>query len=140
MKIAPDLADEDVDAVADLALELGLDGIIATNTTIGRGRASSEHRDRRPVRPSAEGPLAGGAAPTARPGRATAWCSSPSAASRTCDDVWERLLAGATLVQGYTAMIYEGPLWAIASTAPWPAASAGTAATGVREIIGRTAS
>src|SRR5690242_16925416 len=36
VKIAPDLADEDVDAVADLALELGLDGIIATNTTIAR--------------------------------------------------------------------------------------------------------
>src|SRR6266705_417372 len=33
VKIAPDLADADVDAVADLALEIGLDGIIATNTT-----------------------------------------------------------------------------------------------------------
>ena len=42
VKIAPDLADADVDAVADLALELGLDGIIATNTTISRdGLASS---------------------------------------------------------------------------------------------------
>ncbi len=30
MKIAPDLSDEDVDAVADLAVELGLDGIVAT--------------------------------------------------------------------------------------------------------------
>ncbi len=36
VKIAPDLSDEDVDAVADLSLELGLAGIIATNTTIGR--------------------------------------------------------------------------------------------------------
>src|SRR6201989_1658138 len=36
VKIAPDLADADVDAVADLALELGLDGIIATNTTVSR--------------------------------------------------------------------------------------------------------
>ena len=36
MKIAPDLSDEDVLAVADLAIALGLDGIIATNTTIGR--------------------------------------------------------------------------------------------------------
>ncbi|CAM5328768.1 quinone-dependent dihydroorotate dehydrogenase [Streptomyces violaceorubidus] len=35
VKIAPDRADEDVDAVADLAVELGLDGIIATNTTAG---------------------------------------------------------------------------------------------------------
>ncbi|MEO8702486.1 MAG: quinone-dependent dihydroorotate dehydrogenase, partial [Kofleriaceae bacterium] len=36
VKIAPDLADADIDAVADLALELGLDGISATNTTIAR--------------------------------------------------------------------------------------------------------
>ena len=36
VKISPDLADADVNAVADLALELGLDGIIATNTTVGR--------------------------------------------------------------------------------------------------------
>ncbi|MEZ5094974.1 MAG: quinone-dependent dihydroorotate dehydrogenase [Nocardioides sp.] len=36
VKIAPDLADEDVHEVADLALAVGLDGIIATNTTIGR--------------------------------------------------------------------------------------------------------
>src|SRR5580704_7697877 len=36
VKIAPDLADQDVDAVADLAIELGLDGIIATNTTVSR--------------------------------------------------------------------------------------------------------
>ncbi len=36
VKIAPDLSDEDVDAVADLALELGLAGIVATNTTIRR--------------------------------------------------------------------------------------------------------
>src|SRR6201995_5011000 len=36
VKIAPDLAASDVDAVADLALDLGLDGIIATNTTISR--------------------------------------------------------------------------------------------------------
>src|SRR6516225_4463350 len=36
VKIAPDLADPDIDAVADLALEIGLDGIIATNTTTSR--------------------------------------------------------------------------------------------------------
>src|SRR5450755_331785 len=41
VKIAPDLADTDVDAVADLALELGLDGIIATNTTISRAGLAS---------------------------------------------------------------------------------------------------
>src|SRR6476620_4087142 len=42
VKIAPDLADKDVLAVADLALELGLDGIVATNTTIGRDGLASD--------------------------------------------------------------------------------------------------
>src|SRR3954451_18085571 len=41
VKIAPDLADADVGAVADLAVELGLDGIIATNTTISRDGLAS---------------------------------------------------------------------------------------------------
>ena len=47
VKIAPDLADEDVDAIADLALELGLDGIIATNTTVDRA-GLRQHRTCRP--------------------------------------------------------------------------------------------
>ena len=29
----------------------------------------------------------------------------------TADDAWERILAGATLIQGYSAFIYEGPFW-----------------------------
>src|SRR6476620_5558960 len=45
VKIAPDLADKDVLAVADLALELGLDGIVATNTTIGRDGLASDPAD-----------------------------------------------------------------------------------------------
>ena len=72
VKIAPDLADADIDAIADLALELGLDGIIATNTTIARG---ARHQ-RAPSSPpsaaaaalgrAAQGPLARGAAPAPR--------------------------------------------------------------------------
>ena len=64
VKIAPDLADADIDAIADLALELGLDGIIATNTTIARtGLATPERRGhrarrRRPLRRAAQGALA----------------------------------------------------------------------------------
>ena len=80
VKIAPDLADADIDAVADLALELGLDGIIATNTTIVPGRAGQpggrggRGRGGRPVRAAAAGPRAGGAAAAARRGPGTAWC------------------------------------------------------------------
>ena len=51
VKIAPDLADEDVDAIADLALELGLAGIVATNTTVDRAGLRQ-----RGVRPRAASP------------------------------------------------------------------------------------
>jgi dihydroorotate dehydrogenase len=116
VKIAPDLADEDVDAVADLAVELGLDGIIATNTTIAReglGLAS------RPALVKETGGLSG--APLkgrslevlrrlyARVGDRVTLIGVGGV--ETADDVWERILAGATLVQGYSAFVYQGPLW-----------------------------
>ncbi|MFF4776570.1 quinone-dependent dihydroorotate dehydrogenase [Microtetraspora fusca] len=115
VKIAPDLADEDVDAVADLALELGLDGIIATNTTIRRDGLVSG-----PALSAEIGGLSG--APVkrrsvevlkrlkARTGDRLTLISVGGV--ETADDVRERLAAGATLVQAYTAMIYGGPLWA----------------------------
>ncbi|GGV17010.1 dihydroorotate dehydrogenase (quinone) [Actinomadura cremea] len=115
VKIAPDLADDDVDAVADLALDLGLDGIIATNTTIGRDGLRTG-----PELAAETGGLSG--APLrdrsidvlrrlrARVGDRLVLVSVGGV--ETADDVWERVRAGATLVQGYTGMIYGGPLWA----------------------------
>ena len=44
VKIAPDLADADINAVADLALGLGLNGIIATNTTVAREGLATSRR------------------------------------------------------------------------------------------------
>ncbi|UUN25784.1 quinone-dependent dihydroorotate dehydrogenase [Streptomyces sp. FIT100] len=117
VKIAPDLADEDVDAVADLAVELGLDGIIATNTTIARdglGLASD------PALVKEVGGLSG--APLkqrslevlrrlyARVGDSITLVGVGGI--ENADDAWQRILAGATLVQGYSAFIYEGPLYA----------------------------
>ncbi|HEX5565592.1 MAG TPA: quinone-dependent dihydroorotate dehydrogenase [Streptomyces sp.] len=116
VKIAPDLADEDIDAVADLAVELGLDGIIATNTTIAREGLST---DRERIEDIGAGGLSG--APLkgrslqvlrklyARVGDRITLVGVGGV--RTADDVWERILAGATLVQGYSAFVYEGPLW-----------------------------
>jgi len=116
VKIAPDLADADVDAVAELALELRLDGIIATNTTISRdGLASSQSE----VAAAGAGGLSG---PPLRD-RALAVLVRLRARAgdrlvliaaggiETPDDAWERLRAGATLVQAYTGFIYGGPLW-----------------------------
>ncbi|MEV7868591.1 quinone-dependent dihydroorotate dehydrogenase [Streptomyces sp. NPDC088124] len=116
VKIAPDLADEDVDAVADLAVELGLDGIIATNTTIARaglGLVSG------PELTAETGGLSG--APLkerslevlsrlyARVGDRITLVGVGGV--EDAEDAWQRILAGATLVQGYSAFIYRGPFW-----------------------------
>jgi dihydroorotate dehydrogenase len=116
VKIAPDLADADVDAVADLALELGLDGIIATNTTVSRDGVAN---------PAAEVAAAGAGGLSGPPLRARSLAILRRLHARagdrlvliavggieTPDDAWERLQAGATLVQAYTAFVYGGPLW-----------------------------
>ena len=117
VKIAPDLSDEDIDDVARLALDLHLDGIIATNTTIGRTGLSSPAEA---IEKCGPGGLSG--APLkqrslevlrrlkAATGDALALVSVGGV--ENARDVQERLDAGATLVQGYTAFLYEGPFWA----------------------------
>jgi dihydroorotate dehydrogenase len=115
VKIAPDLADADIDAIAGVALDLGLDGIIATNTTISREglRDSAAVADAGPGGMSGA-PLRGRALEVLRLLRARAGdrlVLISVGGIETADDAWERLDAGATLVQAYTAFIYEGPLW-----------------------------
>ena len=106
VKIAPDLTDEDVDAVADLVTELGLDGVVAVNTTVahehGPGGLSGPPLLERGVDVVArvrarlgEGPVVLG-------------CGGIT----TADDARRYLDAGADAVQGYTGFIYEGPFWA----------------------------
>jgi dihydroorotate dehydrogenase len=116
VKIAPDLADGDVDAIADLALELGLDGIIATNTTIARAGLVSD--------PALVG-AAGAGGLSGAPLRARSLevlrrlytragdrlVLIAAGGIETADDAWERITAGATLIQAYTGFIYGGPGW-----------------------------
>jgi dihydroorotate dehydrogenase len=115
VKIAPDLLDDDVDAIAELALRERLDGLIATNTTIDRGVL------RDPAAPDvpAEGGISG--APL-RPRALTVLRRLHARTNgqltlisvggiETADDAWERIRAGATLVQAYTGFVYGGPLW-----------------------------
>jgi dihydroorotate dehydrogenase len=116
VKIAPDLADADIVAIADLALELSLDGIVATNTTTSRDRLRSSAAE---VAAAGPGGLSGEPLRDrslavlrllrARVDDRLALISVGGIAS--ADDVWERLQAGATLVQAYTAVVYGGPLW-----------------------------
>jgi dihydroorotate dehydrogenase len=115
VKIAPDLSDDDLDALADLALDRGLDGIIATNTTITRDGL----RDSAMVADAGPGGLSG--APLKARALAVLRRLQARTGGRlvlvaaggieTADDARARLEAGATLLQGYTAFIYEGPLW-----------------------------
>ncbi|GAA4089651.1 quinone-dependent dihydroorotate dehydrogenase [Actinomadura miaoliensis] len=115
VKIAPDLADEDVDAVADLALDLGLDGVIATNTTIGRDGLGSPAELAKETGGLSGAPLKARSLEVLRRLRARTdgrLTLVSVGGVENADDVWERIRAGATLVQGYTGMIYGGPLWA----------------------------
>jgi dihydroorotate dehydrogenase len=116
VKIAPDLSDEDVLEVADLAVALGLDGIVATNTTISRQGLSSSPEQ---VEAAGGGGLSG---PPLR-SRATEVIRllrdrvGPDltligvGGITTADDMVERLAAGADLLQAYTGFVYEGPWW-----------------------------
>jgi dihydroorotate dehydrogenase len=117
VKIAPDLADDDVDAVADLALELGLDGISATNTTVER--PDSLRSDRAVIGAAGDGGLSGPVLREralevlirlrARTGGKVALIGVGGVS--TPDDVRDRMAAGADLVQAYTGFIYGGPAW-----------------------------
>ena len=117
VKIAPDLADDDVLAVADLALELGLEGIVATNTTIAREGLRAHPSD---VEAIGAGGLSG--APLKARSLEVLRLLRGHVGDRltligvggisNLDDARERLEAGADLLQAYTAFIYEGPAWA----------------------------
>ncbi|WP_370288000.1 quinone-dependent dihydroorotate dehydrogenase [Nocardioides sp.] len=116
VKIAPDLADDDVLAVADMALDLGLAGIIATNTTIARDGLRSPSS-------TVEGCGAGGLSGAPLRERATEVVRLLRArvgdeltligvgGIDTPDDARERVEAGADLVQVYSGLIYGGPAW-----------------------------
>lgn len=117
VKIAPDLSDKGVDAIADLVLKLGLDGIIATNTTVSRDGLATPSAA---VEAMGAGGLSGPPVAKrsseivrrlrARVGREL--CIIAVGGVENARDVAERISDGATLVQGYTAFLYEGPFWA----------------------------
>ena len=116
VKIAPDLSDDDVLAVADLVVAERLDGIVATNTTISRDGLRSTAAE-------VEGAGAGGLSGEpllhrslevlrmlrARMGEEPTLIGVGGIA--TVGDAGERLAAGADLLQAYTAFVYQGPAW-----------------------------
>jgi dihydroorotate dehydrogenase len=116
VKITADLAAEDVDAVADLVSRLGLDGVVATNTTTARDGLATP-----PETLEAIGPGGISGLPLNRPGleivrRLRARLGPGSVivsvgGIATGEDAYQRIRAGATLVQGYTAFVYAGITW-----------------------------
>ncbi|MGO2097624.1 MAG: quinone-dependent dihydroorotate dehydrogenase [Candidatus Microbacterium stercoravium] len=118
VKIAPDLPDDEVTAITQLAADLRLDGLIATNTTISRdGLETDAETVQRFGAGGVSGPpvkarslevldLVRRAVPD------PSFCVISVGGVETASDVQERLDAGATLVQGYTGFIYHGPFWA----------------------------
>jgi dihydroorotate dehydrogenase len=114
VKIAPDLGDDAIQEIGDMALEIGLDGIIATNTTTSRDELRTDPK-------TVEAIGAGGLSGAPLKARALTVLERLRARVQdrvvlvaaggieTEDDVWDRIRAGATLVQIYTAFVYEGP-------------------------------
>jgi len=116
VKIAPDLSDDEATKIAELAVAT-LDGIIATNTTLSRDGLAT---------PASVVEAAGAGGLSGPPVAARSlellrlirsivpadFCVISVGGVETGKDVADRLAAGATLVQGYTAFLYRGPLWA----------------------------
>jgi len=117
VKIAPDLPDDEVVAISRLAVELGLAGLIATNTTIARDNLVT---DRAVIDAAGAGGLSGAPLKAralevlrlVRESVPAEFAVISVGGVETAADVRERLHAGADLVQGYTAFLYRGPLWA----------------------------
>jgi dihydroorotate dehydrogenase len=117
VKIAPDLADEDILAVANLVKELRVAGVIATNTTVSRDGLLANGSE---VAEMGQGGLSG-APLKARSLEVLKLLKAAIGPSQiiisvggieTPSEAQERLDAGATLVQGYTGFVYSGPFWA----------------------------
>lgn len=118
VKIAPDLAWEDIDAVIDLAQRYELAGVIATNTTIQRNHLKTQTiaATGKPVTEEAGGisgaPLRQRATEVIRFIYRQTQGTLPVIGVGgifTPDDAWEKLTAGASLLQVYTGWVYEGP-------------------------------
>jgi len=114
VKLSPDLERRDLEMIVDVIERLQIDGIIATNTTVSRDNLRTSARR---VAACGEGGLSG------KPlrNRSTQMIAQLYELTRgripligvggifNADDAWEKISAGASLVQLYTGFIYQGP-------------------------------
>ena len=110
LKVAPDLEPADIDDIAAVAIEQRVDGLIVSNTTISRPRLNSAHR-KESGGLSGE-PLKALALQRLRDFRAATGGRLPLigvGGIGDAADAYARIRAGASLVQLYSALVYEGP-------------------------------
>ena len=110
LKVAPDLGEAEPDQIVRIAIHHKIDAIIVANTTVSRPLLKSKWRDESgglsgaPLKPLALKALrefrsaSGGEIPLIGVGGIA-----------TAEDAWDRIRAGASLVQLYSAMVYRGP-------------------------------
>ena len=119
LKIAPDLDDAEIEAIAALVVEMNLAGMVATNTTISRENLIAESNTAEPG--GLSGPIL-----AERSTEVLKLIRSILPATMTVvsvggvltkSDYLSRISLGADLVQGYTGFVYAGPLWAKRLTA-----------------------
>ncbi|MEO6656613.1 MAG: quinone-dependent dihydroorotate dehydrogenase [Pyrinomonadaceae bacterium] len=115
VKIAPDLSDVEIEDIVDVSLQYGLSGIIATNTTVSRDGLKSENVGDIGVGGLSGKPLSA---------RSTEVISKIYRYSKgklpiigvggifSAEDAFEKIAAGASLIQAYTGFVYNGPSFA----------------------------
>jgi len=110
LKVAPDLGEGEPDQIVRVAIQHRIDAIIVSNTTVSRPALKSKHAREQGGLSGA--PLKPVALKALREFRAASGGEIPLigvGGIANADDAWERIRAGASLVQLYTAMVYEGP-------------------------------
>jgi dihydroorotate dehydrogenase len=110
LKVAPDLEPADIDAIARIALDKKLGALVVSNTTISRPELRSHHAGETGGLSGA--PLRALATQRLRDFRKATGAAIPLVGVggiATAEHAWERIRAGASLVQLYSAMVYEGP-------------------------------
>jgi dihydroorotate dehydrogenase len=139
VKVDPDLDPEQLSAITGLAVELELDGLVAVNTTVDR-------RELTGAAPFDGGgvsgrPLGDRALEVLRRIRQTAGdrlVLISAGGVETAEDAWQRILAGATLVQVYTAFVYGGPTWPRRTNQELAARVREARAQSVQELVGNS--
>ncbi|HET9125101.1 MAG TPA: quinone-dependent dihydroorotate dehydrogenase, partial [Solirubrobacteraceae bacterium] len=143
VKIAPDLNDEAIDALAETALELALDGLVCTNTTISREGLASPAALTSPPGGISGAPLKRRSLEVLRRVRARVGdrlVLVSVGGVENADDALARVRAGATLVQAYTGFVYGGPGWPAAINRGLAERLTALGAASVQDLVGTEAS